>query len=180
MQPTHGDSRVDGTSRGFVCGDLRPHRPRPRSAAVLLVVRPAGTVGGVVGGYLLLNLLAAAVNSIPFVKLDGYWIVAAALDRPNLRAEALEEAGSIVRRRKLPKHPALAAFGVASWCTGGLLIASAMTYIATSLSRRGPSAGSLSLSIGASVLVALVQRVSEKRRQACGTAAAKSAQMATH
>jgi hypothetical protein len=59
-------------------------------------------------------------------------------------------------------------------------VASAVTYIATNLSTRGTIGWIALAAIGASVLVALLQRVGEKRRQACGTAAAKSAQVETH
>jgi putative peptide zinc metalloprotease protein len=44
------------------------------------------------------NVAMALLNLFPFIKLDGYWMLASALDRPNLRQDAIRDADAILRR----------------------------------------------------------------------------------
>ena len=68
--------------------------------------------------YALANIGMSAYNLIPLVKLDGYWALAAALDRPNLRSEAMARARQGVRGPGL----GLALFGAACAAFGPLLL----------------------------------------------------------
>lgn len=65
-----------------------------------------------------INLAVAAVNLLPFVKLDGYWVAVHLFDEPNLRAKAFEALlGPLTgRRNRIPKdkRAGLALFGLAS------------------------------------------------------------------
>jgi putative peptide zinc metalloprotease protein len=80
------------------------------------------------------NAGMCALNAIPLVKLDGYWALAALLDRPNLRGESValvrEHARAAVfglPRRALPRLPAplaYGAFGLACQVFAPLLVVS--------------------------------------------------------
>jgi len=66
------------------------------------------------------NLGLIAVNALPIVKLDGYWIVAHLLDEPNLRTKALGAVDGALRKllgRKAREsgalNPRMLAFGLA-------------------------------------------------------------------
>ncbi|MFD4633551.1 daptide biosynthesis intramembrane metalloprotease [Streptomyces sp. NPDC058284] len=59
------------------------------AAACASAVAGDGAPGDMLLLYSLVNTAAAAVNLVPFVKLDGYIALMSQLDRPNLRAEAL-------------------------------------------------------------------------------------------
>jgi putative peptide zinc metalloprotease protein len=37
------------------------------------------------------NVVLGVLNLFPFIKMDGYWMLASALDKPNLRAHAIED-----------------------------------------------------------------------------------------
>ena len=37
-----------------------------------------------------MNFLAVALNLVPFLKYDGYYVISDLLDKPNLREEALK------------------------------------------------------------------------------------------
>jgi Zn-dependent protease len=66
----------------------------------------------------LVNLASIAANLIPFAKLDGYWVLADALDCPNLHADAIQAVartfgqGKQCARRSLLVESALVAFGL--------------------------------------------------------------------
>jgi len=79
--------------------------------------------------YVLLNLGMCVYNLIPLVKLDGYWALSAAIDRPNLRAQSIGRASAWTRRllfaepvrRERGDGPAVI-FGVACALFGPALI----------------------------------------------------------
>jgi putative peptide zinc metalloprotease protein len=79
--------------------------------------------------YVLLNLGMCVYNLIPLVKLDGYWALSAAIDRPNLRAQAIGRASAWGRRvlfgqpvRREPGDAPMVAFGLACAAFGPALI----------------------------------------------------------
>lgn len=94
-------------SDGWLLSD-RMHRVRVALAGIFaqfVVAGTAGTAGAVLGdstfgdGLLLLALgtyLAAVINLIPFVKLDGYLALMAYLDIPHLRDRAMQDARSFL------------------------------------------------------------------------------------
>jgi putative peptide zinc metalloprotease protein len=71
-------------------------------------------------GYLaLINTVIAMMNLFPFVKLDGYWMIAHLSGQPNLRQKSLQSVDNMVRRLfgfgRAPAagNGALTAFGIA-------------------------------------------------------------------
>lgn len=82
------------------------------------------------------NILAVFFNLIPFLKLDGYYILSDYLDRPNLREEAISLAIDVkVWKRILSRSNAsgvsvgLCAFGLCSLAFGCLMV----TFLAISV-----------------------------------------------
>lgn len=72
--------------------------------------------------FILANIVFAVSNAIPFIKLDGYWVVVTMLDVPNLRVDALGWVKALLVTvcygeplpAKRPRRPILlAAFGLA-------------------------------------------------------------------
>lgn len=109
------------------------------TGAVLFWLLPSSVpseVVRVVGWFAVINAALGISNSIPFLKQDGYWMLALALDRPNLRAEALGWSKSLLLwvlygqppLKPRPSRPvALAAFGVlysafVTFCVGAMLL----------------------------------------------------------
>jgi putative peptide zinc metalloprotease protein len=110
------------------------------------------------------NLVMAFFNLLPFVKLDGYWMLSSALRRPNLRPDAMGQASRLVGRR-LPSRcrPAwrtatLMAFGVLSAVSGGLLFAVAFVGMRGWLLRHGRAGAAVVLVLTALLVVAAVHR----------------------
>ena len=93
------------------------------------------TLAGAMGGAALITtpvvseilLLAAALiwldvlfNVVPLLELDGYWILADWLDRPELRRESLQAAWRTVRRPR--EYSGLGLYGIVSIVFGGALL----------------------------------------------------------
>ena len=75
--------------------------------------------------YAAVTYLNIVVNLVPFIELDGYWLLTDLLDLPQLRARALDTLRAELPARLARRRPALtreesglAAFGVASLVTG--------------------------------------------------------------
>ena len=62
-----------------------------------------------------------ASNLVPFLELDGYWILADLMDRPQLRAESWQAVRQVARTRRTDS-PWLAMYGVASIAFGLFLL----------------------------------------------------------
>ncbi len=60
------------------------------AVAVLIALRASGRHSTVLLLYVAFNLGSMAFNLLPFVKLDGYWMLSAMLGIPNLRDRSLE------------------------------------------------------------------------------------------
>lgn len=60
------------------------------AVACLIALRITGRHGDLLLVYVAMNLFTMAFNLMPFVKLDGYWMLSAMLAIPNLRDRALE------------------------------------------------------------------------------------------
>jgi putative peptide zinc metalloprotease protein len=96
----------------------------------------------------IVNFGMCVLNAIPLVKLDGYWTLAALLDRPNLRGESVALAREHIRaavfglpRRSLPRLPAPLAhglFGLACLLFAPLLVTSAVLHYQELLLGLGP------------------------------------------
>jgi hypothetical protein len=61
------------------------------------------------GLYCVGSLIGIAFNLIPFVRLDGYWVLSHALEIPNLRQRCIDHLHALFDRRKKPQF-----FGAAS------------------------------------------------------------------
>jgi Zn-dependent protease len=85
----------------------------------------AATVGGPTQSILLLFAVLAwldvATNLVPLLELDGYWVLADLLNRPNLRSESLQ-AVKEAYRSGWKQVPMLAAYGIASTVFGLALL----------------------------------------------------------
>jgi Zn-dependent protease len=90
------------------------------AAWAALWVAPTGAAGFLTA-YGSANAVLAAFNLFPFVKLDGYWMLACALDRPNLRAAAIADAKRVLRGER-PASVWSALFGVGCIGAPALLI----------------------------------------------------------
>ena len=80
-----------------------------------------GTVGFVLQALAALIYLGVAINLLPLLQLDGYWLLADVLDRPELRHDSLRA----LRRWREPTEPAargLAAYALASLGLGASLL----------------------------------------------------------
>jgi putative peptide zinc metalloprotease protein len=68
--------------------------------------------------FAVVNLSVAAVNLLPFIKLDGYWVAVHLFDEPNLRTKAFEALlGPLMGRRSRiskDRKAGLCLFGLAS------------------------------------------------------------------
>lgn len=93
------------------------------SASLLAVVFPQ-PLKGVLLLIAVLIWLDVIVNLVPFLELDGYWVVADYLDRPGLRADAQVAAGLMFR------HPRRAASWLAVYGFAGLLFGAGMVTAA--------------------------------------------------
>ena len=77
------------------------------------------TASPLIGYLALVNTVIAMMNLFPFVKLDGYWMIAHLWGQPNLRQKSLQSVDNLVRRAFGLGHApaaangALAAFGIA-------------------------------------------------------------------
>lgn len=79
----------------------------------------------------LLTWLEVAVNLVPFLKLDGYWVLTDLFGRPDLAERSWQAFIGIVGRRH-PGHGYLAAYCVASLAFGALLLVTAvMAWLST-------------------------------------------------
>jgi putative peptide zinc metalloprotease protein len=88
-------------------------------ASIALWAFPTGPAGEVLYQFVIINYFVLFLNLVPFLELDGYWILSDALQQPDLRPESL----AFVRRplwRKLRRRDrltrrevGLAAFGIA-------------------------------------------------------------------
>jgi putative peptide zinc metalloprotease protein len=84
--------------------------------------------------YAIANAGIIVTSLVPLVKLDGYWALAAAVDRPNLRPDGIRRAGAWARRlafgdpvgRRDRHEAALVAFGVAAALFAPALLAYAL------------------------------------------------------
>jgi putative peptide zinc metalloprotease protein len=86
--------------------------PAPVSAVLLLLAA--------------LIWLGVAVNLVPFLELDGYWILADWLDRPQLRAESIG-AGARMLRHPGRDRSRLGLYGIASSVFGVAILLIALT-----------------------------------------------------
>ncbi len=55
------------------------------------------------GAYSIANFAAIALNLVPFVRLDGYWLLCHLLDQPNLRQRTLAHLRYLLTRRGQPQ-----------------------------------------------------------------------------
>jgi Zn-dependent protease len=77
--------------------------------------------------YGIANVAVAILNLFPFIKLDGYWMLASALDRPNLRRSATSAVRAFVTRRPDERVGVLMVlFGVGCVVAPPLLVVSAL------------------------------------------------------
>jgi putative peptide zinc metalloprotease protein len=89
-------------------------------AALVLMAEVVGspTVHWIVRDLVTLVVIDVLINLVPFLELDGYWILTDVLDRPRLRAEARSALRSPVR-------PGLAAYWIGSTVFGFVLLVGA-------------------------------------------------------
>ncbi|MEA2828222.1 MAG: putative peptide zinc metalloprotease protein [Actinomycetota bacterium] len=155
------------------------------AACGALAIGSAGAVAGEWGpGDVLfrfagLTYVFMLVNLVPFLELDGYWLLTDLLDLPDLRPRALE-----FLRHRLPdliraRRPltggewGLLLFGVAGVATlGGALVVSWLVWLpvvrslATGLWRAGPGGQLLAVTLAAVVVAPLVHGLSDGFRRA--------------
>jgi putative peptide zinc metalloprotease protein len=58
-------------------------------AAIVLWALPTGTAGTVIYQFVIINYFVLFLNLVPFLELDGYWILSDWLRQPDLRPESL-------------------------------------------------------------------------------------------
>ncbi len=128
----------------------------------------ASTAGWLVS-FAILNLGLAALNLIPFVKLDGYWILAALTDVPNLRSRAVGYVAGFAWRLvagvprpslPLPVHPALTVlFGLGCVLFPPILILTVMLDYQHALLRLGSAGAAAWLLLAAALVAVAVNRL---------------------
>jgi CRP-like cAMP-binding protein/Zn-dependent protease len=88
-------------------------------ASIVLWVFPTGPAGQVLYQFVIINYFVLFLNLVPFLELDGYWILSDALRQPDLRPESLgfvrrELWRKLWRRQRLTRgEVGLAVFGLA-------------------------------------------------------------------
>jgi putative peptide zinc metalloprotease protein len=95
--------------------------------ASLLALVVDGPAESILLLYAVFAWLDVATNLVPFLELDGYWILADLLDRPQLRSEAWEAVRQAVTARR-SGTPWLAAYGAAS-ITFGVVVLGVGLYV---------------------------------------------------
>ncbi|WP_337189954.1 daptide biosynthesis intramembrane metalloprotease [Rathayibacter iranicus] len=95
------------------------HLVAASAAAVIAVILPGGAARDALHMFSFAAFWIFAFNLVPFVRFDGYLILIALLDYPNLRAAAIAELKRVLfaeRRQRDTASPAwgLAAFGLGS------------------------------------------------------------------
>jgi putative peptide zinc metalloprotease protein len=76
--------------------------------------------------FAVLRYLTVALNLVPLLELDGYWILADVLDQPDRRSKATAALRDAPRALRDPARRHLALYGAASTAFGVLLIASSV------------------------------------------------------
>jgi putative peptide zinc metalloprotease protein len=109
------------------------------------------------------NYLSVIANLNPLLEFDGYHILSDALDRPNLRAEALtwigaELAGALRDRRRLRRHRVDLVYGLAA--VGYIAFNAVVIVVAYRLTVEGALASAIPAWIAASIAWALAAGVS--------------------
>ena len=85
-----------------------------------LWLNPAPPIRHFLGVFGAANVVLGLLNLFPLIKLDGYWMLASVLDRPNLRKQSLAAAEGVLHRLLRLKQPRqraaawLVAFGAGS------------------------------------------------------------------
>ena len=157
----------------------------------------AATDGGVVGGIAFkaasLFIFQFALNLVPILELDGYYILTDLLDTPMLRQRSMAFArGSVIRKlrkrqRWTPTEIGLAIYGVLAIVTSLLMIAfalslwqSRMTFAAKELLASGPAGAAilalLVIVFVGPLVIALALQVAGWLRAAARASAARSSQ----
>lgn len=107
----------------------------------------------------LINVITAVMNLIPFVKLDGYWMLATAMGRPNLRAEAVQQAAecwALIRRQRTSAeqrlHLPTVLFGAVSATFGALMFVSGLTALCLWLTSKGTLGSVVAVGLAAVII----------------------------
>jgi putative peptide zinc metalloprotease protein len=146
---THCGRTVRGVGFGFYWGSLSffvdagealllPRRQRMAQAAAgpfadavlagaasLLALLAEGPAQSLLLTFAVFGWLSVAGNLVPFLELDGYWILADLLDRPQLRREAWQAAHQTLRGRR-QGLTGLALYGITSIAFGVILVGAAL------------------------------------------------------
>ena len=164
------------------------------AVAICLALRAAGYRTDLLLIFVAINLFSIAFNLVPFVKLDGYWILSIIVGVPNLRDRAMEWwrvfVMSLITRRPIDAktlrfnavllmsplgRSLLACFGVSStifgaamWLSGLSFLFMATRWMGIPRSRSYFAVGGLLLAI---IIAFLVRLVLARRRQAPAAAA---------
>ncbi|MFI6153853.1 hypothetical protein ACIBCA_14270 [Kitasatospora sp. NPDC051170] len=133
---------------------IRVHLATAGLSGAIAPLLPHGGARQLAAALVVSNLLMGAVNLCPFVKFDGYLALIGWLDRPNLRAQSMEDAGRVaavtVFGGRLDSRPSLrrVLFGVACAVTAPALVTSAfLNYQAFALVVLGPVGSVLVLAV---------------------------------
>ncbi|MGH8930341.1 MAG: metalloprotease [Egibacteraceae bacterium] len=119
--------------------------------------------------FALFNLGLSALNLIPFIRLDGYWVLAALTDVPNLRSRALRYVAGFawrlvagVPRPGLPPpvHPVLTVlFGLGCVLFPPILILTVLLDYQHALLRLGSAGAAAWLLLAAGIVTVAVNRL---------------------
>lgn len=88
-----------------------------------VAVGPDTTTGELLRMFAVLRYITIALNLVPLLELDGYWVLADILDNPHLRADATAALKDAPRALRDPARRRLALYGAASLLFGTLLLA---------------------------------------------------------
>jgi putative peptide zinc metalloprotease protein len=118
----------------------------------------------------LANFGLALFNLFPFIKLDGYWMLASAIDRPNFRSQAMDDAKTWAGRAVLGDpgarrlQVASVAFGVACLATPPLIVGDVVWQTWMWSGRLGPLGHAAWFAVTTYVAVRLLPRAFRKVR----------------
>lgn len=150
------------------------------TAALAAYFAPAGS-GRLLFQLAALTYLAALINLIPFLELDGYWMLTDLLDMPDLRPRSLtfmarELPGRIRHRHRLTRQEwGLVTFGVVgaiftvvSLWTSWLILQPVFSRFIRAMWDGGPLSRVLLLALGALIFGPLVHGIAKVGRSAWG------------
>lgn len=151
-------------------------------AAIASLLTPSRTVSDGLLIFAIVTVLACLMNTVPFVKLDGYIALMSWVDIPHLRAKAISDARGVLALilfgqrppRELPQLRWAVPFGFACMLFPVFLVANALLIWFDTLQRLGILGSMLIVSLLALAISGVVKEVVTTVKEARGVGAGRA------